>query len=96
MTAQSPYNFKIEDGDDMFYYLPGSVELPIESSKYWSGIWNSEYDIMTMSFRLYGDIDMYWVILESNNISNPYLLKPGDTFRVLLPDYTSEIRIING
>ena len=85
------HKYKIALDDNIFLYLPQDITLPSESDKYWQGDWIKSYDIMLLAYQIYGDVDMYWLILKANKLDNIWGLKSGDKFRILLPDFLNEI-----
>ena len=85
------HKYKIALDDNIFLYLPQDITLPSESDKYWQGDWIKSYVIMLSAYQIYGDVDMYWLILKANNLDNIWGLKSGDKFRILLPDFLNEI-----
>lgn len=90
------YDNKVTVNKDTFHYRPRQVIMPPESYKYISTKWNPEYTMFRLAYLTYGDPDLYWLILEANNITNYSLLKNGDELQLLLPEYTNEVVVGDG
>lgn len=90
MATEFP--FKFDDGGNRFYYLPQKVTMPTESGKYWRGPWLGHYSLSWLSYIVYKDKNLYWLILAANNLTDPFQLKVGRDFRVLLPKYLPEVQ----
>lgn len=86
------YDIVLSDGEDIFWYLPKKVILPTQIEKYITTTWVPEYTLFKLSYRTYGNAELYWLILAANNIINPWSIKLGDKIKVLLPQYLNEIR----
>jgi len=87
-----PHKYKILDDDGSIYYnLPATVIFPEESSKYWEGTWLPDYDLFRLSYFIYGDVNLFWLILEANDIVDPWSLTAGEKFKILLPEFLNEV-----
>lgn len=90
MISQHRMKVAANDGN-VYWYLPGKIILPTASVKYWSGYWLPEYNLHTLAYRIYGSKSLVWLIMAANDLINPWSLEAGDTFRILLPKYLSEV-----
>lgn len=79
-----PYN------GDLYYKLP-NITLPKEDYKYLPLPWFDHYTWSFLAYTIYGNVDMYWLLLLSSGITNPFINMSGRTYKMLLPAYISEI-----
>jgi len=86
----------ILDNGDILNYLPRKITMPAETAKYWTGVWQSHYTLTSLAYKLYGNKSLYWLIIEANNYTNPFLFSVGRQFKVLLPEFLNEIVYHNG
>ena len=83
--------FNIESQGDIFYYLPRKITMPEGSEKYISAVWFEEYTLQLIAHRIYGNVDLHYLILAANDLASPFVLKPGDQFRFLKPDHLKDV-----
>jgi hypothetical protein len=54
----------------------------------------SQLPLTTISYRIYENISLWWLIMLTNNIKNPVkLLAPGSVIRVIKPEFLSSVLI---
>jgi hypothetical protein len=92
--AFNRYSKKLVYDENKFWYRPDDVKIPEESYKYISTYWNDNYTWFRLSYLVYGNAELYWLLMMANNITNPYGIKNGDKIRVLLSDYLNEVIIV--
>lgn len=86
------YKAKIQDLDgNVFLDLPQTITFPTEESKYYKTIWRSDYNLSSLSNIVYGNRNLYWLILSANGITNPFGFVPGQEFKILLPEFLREV-----
>lgn len=66
-----------ESDEDMFHLVTQADERRID----------------LIAHRYYGDVNLWWVIAEANNIINPMVLTVGDVLRIPAHD-TVEMRVL--
>jgi hypothetical protein len=86
-TGSYPYS------GDTFFDLPKRASFPIESYKYLNVVWSSDTTWQRLSYMVYGDKSMWWLIVAVNNLTDPWDIKEFDEIKVLLPDYLSEVTL---
>jgi len=78
----------------MFYNINNKVVLPanIDPSVFEYWVVPGSMPLTTLSYRIYGDMHLWWLIMITNQIINPIkLLAPGSTIRVIKRDYLSSV-----
>ncbi len=89
--------FKIyETGDKNFFYynIIKKISIPdsIDERLFYHVILPDGVPFTTLSFNAYGTIDLWWLILIMNNITNPIKgLPSGDKVRLLKPQFVEQI-----
>lgn len=78
----------------VFYNINNKVTLPANIDpqvfEYW--VVPGSMPLTTLSYRIYGNMHLWWLIMITNQITNPIkLLAPGSSIRVIKRDYVSTI-----
>jgi hypothetical protein len=89
--------FKIfNTGDKNFFYynIVKKVSIPdsLDERLFYHVILPKGIPLTTLSYNAYGTIDLWWLILVINNITNPIKgLPAGKKVRLLKPEYVEQI-----
>lgn len=89
--------FKIfNTGDKNFYYynIVKKISIPdnLDERLFYHVILPKGIPLTTLSYNAYGTIDLWWLILILNNITNPIKNLPeGKKVRLLKPEYIEQI-----
>lgn len=78
----------------MFHNISSKVSLPADIDQnvfeYW--VVPGRLPFTSLSYRIYGDMHLWWLIMLANNIRNPVkLLAPGSSIRVIKQEYVGTI-----
>ena len=80
---------------NFFYYnINKKISIPddIDENLFYHVILPKGTPLTTLSFNAYGTIDLWWLILISNNITNPIKdLPDGKKVRLLKPDFIEQV-----
>lgn len=90
--ALNRYDSQVTIDGDRYYYRLSNKELPQDSSKYIMTKWSNDYTWHRLSYLVYGDTELYWILLKANNILDPTSIKPGDQVRILKQEYLNEVK----
>lgn len=85
------YELKMSIDGDELWYRPKRVSIPTEAHKFVSSKWHPDYTWFRLSYMVYGTAELYWLIMETNGITDPYGMENGDELRILLPDFINEL-----
>ena len=86
--------YKDETKDQYFYNLLKTVITPdVIDPKYFTQVRiTSPIPLTTLSHRIYGRIELWWLICTVNGIHNPVKLLPGGrVIRILRPKYVDDV-----
>lgn len=87
--------FKMFTHDDYpFYNILQQVVIPEEiNARMYSTIKvKGSIPYTTLSFQLYKDISLWWLICLANNIDDPtQLISPGATLRYIKPNFVNQV-----
>lgn len=75
-----------------FYNLLNNISFPDELDNdlyYWTNV-NFDMPLTTISYKYYGDIKLWWLILIVNKIQNPFL-KGVKTVKIIKPKHVQNI-----
>lgn len=89
--ALEQYGTKLSLGGNEFWLRPKTFTLPPESSKYIQTKWVESYSWFRLSYLVYGTVDLYWLLMAVNNITDPYSIRLGDSVSILLPAFLNEV-----
>lgn len=89
--ALEQYDVKLPLDGDLFWYRPKKFTLPTEAHKYLLSRWNKDYTWFRLSYLVYGTDELYWLLMATNDITDPYGMEEGDSVRILLPDFLNEV-----
>ena len=88
--------FKLfQTGDNNFFYynILNKIKLPdnlnerlFDKIKFPQGL-----PLTTLSYNVYGTTYLWWLILVTNNISNPFDIVPGQEIRILKKAYVKPV-----
>lgn len=87
------FNLNIYNGY-YFYNIIKTIKFPenINPELYYEKIINSKKPYTTISYEIYGTQDLWWLILLSNNITNPVsVVTPGTKIKVIKLKYIKSI-----
>lgn len=81
--------FKVYQQDEYYFYnILQCIHLPenISSSMYTSRKIEGVIPLTTLSYEVYGDIKLWWLICLANNIDNPTkFIAPGTVIKLIKP-----------
>ena len=87
--------FKLyKDGPYHFYNILQQVTLPdnIDTAMYEVVDMPPQMPFTVLSHKVYGNINLWWLICLANDIANPtQLLPPGTQIRVIKPHFVGDI-----
>jgi hypothetical protein len=89
--------FKIYNtGEKNFFYynINKKISIPdnIDERLFYHIVLPSGIPLTTLSYNAYGTIDLWWLIMISNNIVNPIKKLPlGQKIRLLKPEFVSQV-----
>ena len=88
--------FKVYKQDDgiYFYNILRTMHFPdeLDQKYYYTYTITSPEPLTNLSFKFYGDIELWWLICLANKIDNPVeLLEGGTTIRVIRSKYIENI-----
>lgn len=83
-------------GDKNFYYynINKKISIPdnMDERLFYHVVLPKGIPLTTLSYNAYGTIDLWWLILILNNITNPVKSLPdGKKIRLLKPQYIEQI-----
>lgn len=88
--------YTAEKGNNVYYYynITNKVKLPTNLSEdvfvYYRITESLPWPLI--SYRIYNDINLWWVIMLSNNIRNPLILiQPGTIIKTIKKEYINTI-----
>jgi hypothetical protein len=85
------YNTFIYDGN--LYANATRVSLPTESHKYQVVPWQANYSWGWLADTLYGDAKYFWILMQANNITNPYTDMSNKNIKILKYEYLGELNV---
>ena len=87
--------FKVyKDGDFYFYNLLKTVNFPknLDTSYYENYKVKGNMPLTALSYKFYGTIKLWWLIILVNQINNPVrFIKPGKTLKIIKPAFVGDI-----
>lgn len=89
------FNIYLDEKNRFFYNLLRTVyfdeqSIPPEIYKYYTVMNGDTYTFI--SYKVYGTIDLWWLVCSLNNINNPTQIpEPGTRLKILFTDYLSNI-----
>lgn len=81
-------------GDYKTYNILQAIKLPDDLD---AGIYEIEkapprMPLTVLSYRVYGSMDLWWLICLANNIDDPTsFIEPGVEIRIIKPEYVNDI-----
>ena len=88
--------FNVYDDDGVYYYnLMKTVNIPesLDPGSYFLLTVDNPMSLTTLSFRVYGSINLWWLICIANNINDTVKpITPGRTLRIIHPSYIPKIK----
>ena len=82
-----------QQADGKFYYnINSTVSIPdnINKNTYYTTVVNGRSPWTAISYRAYGTIELWWLIVILNKITNP-LTPPNGTIKILKPEYVRSV-----
>lgn len=87
--------FKMYQQDEYYFYnLLQCIHLPdqLASHMYMTRKLEGVMPLTTLSYEVYGDISLWWLICLSNNIDNPTkFIEPGTELKLIKPNHVGTI-----
>ncbi len=83
-----------QEGDYYFYNILQCVHLPdsLTSSVYMTRKVEGTMPLTTLSYEVYGDIKLWWLICLANKIDNPtQFIAPGTTIKLIKPASVNKV-----
>jgi len=83
--------YQLDDGT-YFYNINRTVTIPddIDKNAYYTTVVNGRSPWTTISYRAYGTMDLWWLIVILNKIKNP-LVPPSGKIKILRPEYITSV-----
>ncbi len=86
--------FNTGDKNYFYYNIVKKITIPdsLDERLFFNIVLPTGLPLTTLSFNAYGTIDLWWLILIINNITNPIKdLPDGKKIRLLKPQYIEQI-----
>ena len=74
------------------YNILQAIRLPddIEAGLYVTETVPPNMPLTVLSYRVYGTMDLWWLICLANNIEDPTrFIKPGEEIKIIKPEYVN-------
>lgn len=84
----------VDEDNQEFYNLYNNINMTddMDSALYTEYFYNSDDTWYQLSFKFYGDIRFWWLILVANQIQNPFEILPAGTrLKIPIPQIISNI-----
>jgi nucleoid-associated protein YgaU len=91
-SYENYFNVYSDSNGQYFYNLLKNINIfPSSDSEAEISYTTTESDNWyNMSFKFYGNMNLWWVIFLYNQLENPVIMpEPGTTLKILKPDYVS-------
>lgn len=88
------FNLYEDENSQLYFNLLNDISIDgdIDPSLYDEIFYNSEENWYDLSYRYYGTTRLWWMILISNNIVNPFEdIKTGDRIKIIKKNIISDI-----
>lgn len=85
--------YQTANGAQYFYNILQSIQFPdnLDNNLFTSLIISRETSWTVISYNAYGTIDLWWLIVLTNNIQNPLIMPVNTTLKILQPQYVSTV-----
>lgn len=85
--------YQTAKGSQYFYNVLNSIEFPdnLDKNLFTTLIISKEMPWTIISYNAYGTIDLWWLIVLTNDIQNPLILPKDTTLKILQPQYVSSV-----